>query len=346
MSKREFQTGLLELKEAGYTDDCKEVQELRDKYWDVRKKCHQRQRDIDSKLHEFAMKTMEGIGKRAEDSSIVTNAFVEMLIASYRQTGQGPRSSREQSQLRKDSISVYGSEEPQGGRLWCPITRAYLPSDEMVAAHIFPHKLGTKTMELVFGATQPNEIMSPRNCLIIAKAIEKRFDKHSLVIVPIQTKKGLPSRWKVRVLTDSQSDKVIPEINLSMDQLDDRELDFRTPYRPAARYLYYHFVMSVLFAKRGQEKGWVRRITSQENKLWATPGRYLRQSMLKRIALEIGHEINERIEEDEIASIPNTFDEPVKSVAEEIQGSKDVTLRHSKKIHKLRKQEERDEDED
>ena len=336
VKQNEFEKSLLQLKQAGHADDSERVQELRRKYEDVRDKHRQRQEDIQTNLHELAMKALKGIRRRAEDSSIATNAFVEMLMTQYGQSGQGPRSSRQQTQFRRDSIDVYRSQEPQGDRLWCPITRAYLPPDEVVAAHIFPHKLGTTTMHLVFGKAQPNEIMSPRNCLIIAKAIEKRFDKHSLVIVPIKTKAGVPSRWKVRVLTDSQSDKVIPEINLSMNELDNRELDFRTKYRPAARYLYYHFVISVLFAKQGQEKGWIRRMTSQENKFWATPGKYLRMSMLKRIALEIGHEIDEKMDEDEIASIPNTFEEPVKWAGIEIQGSKEVTLMHSKKMHDLR----------
>lgn len=67
--------------------------------------------------------------------------------------------------------------------------------------------------------------------------------------------------------------------------------------------------MSVLFAQQGQEKGWAARIFSQENKFWATPGRYLRKSMLKCISRHVRHDIDEKME-DEIDAIPNIFDEP------------------------------------
>ncbi|KAI9791759.1 MAG: hypothetical protein M1816_003569 [Peltula sp. TS41687] len=81
--------------------------------------------------------------------------------------------------------------------------------------------------------------------------------------------------------------------------------------------------MSVLFAKREQEKGYIRRLTSQEHRFWVTPGRYLGEK-----------------EEDEIAAIPGACKDPPKSV------SQGLALRHRKEVENLRDCDERESDDE
>ena len=117
----------------------------------------------------------------------VGEMLVELLMDAYsRQNLQGSsRKGTEQSQFRADSIAQYNSKEPGGDGLWCPILDRFLPADQVRAAHIFPHGLGTKIMTMCFGQEAPNEIMSPRNCLMISSILEEKLDTHLLVIVPV-----------------------------------------------------------------------------------------------------------------------------------------------------------------
>lgn len=59
--------------------------------------------------------------------------------------------------------------------------------------------------------------------------------------------------------------------------------------RPARRYLYYHYITTILRYVRFEKHGWAeKRLTVPNGSLWATPGPYLRRSMLKVLAESIG----------------------------------------------------------
>ena len=66
--------------------------------------------------------------------------------------------------------------------------------------------------------------------------------------------------------------------------LDGTELEFKNDNRPAHRSLYYHFVSTLLRYVRYEKPGWAeKRINLPTGKIWATPGPYLRKSMLKTL---------------------------------------------------------------
>ncbi|KAI9811120.1 MAG: hypothetical protein M1826_003315 [Phylliscum demangeonii] len=260
---------------------------------------------------------------------------------------------------------MYESLEPTGEGLWCPIVGKVLLSSQMRAAHIFPYRLGSNVMVLCFSKSSADEIMSPKNGLMISSELETKSDQYLLVIVPVTDAESstgkIATRWQTRVLDhgcDSQPVKgagpprppaptelcpllqlPLPEYRMvtagadnsrndyassdghhtspalwagpapapapppwawptappcsrarpSWGELDKRKLVFPSDYRPAARSLYFHYVISPLYAKRLGRKGWAQAGTTAE-KMWATPGPYLRTSMLRALALHFGHD--------------------------------------------------------
>jgi hypothetical protein len=71
--------------------------------------------------------------------------------------------------------------------------------------------------------------------------------------------------------------------------LDGTELEFKNENRPAHHFLYYHFVSTLLRYVRYEKPGWAeKRVNLPTGKIWATPGPYLRRSMLKALADVIG----------------------------------------------------------
>ena len=60
----------------------------------------------------------------------------------------------------------------------------WVPKQQMKASHLFPCIHGQATMDAIFGATNPPELFSTRNGLLLFSALEDNFDKGVLVIVP------------------------------------------------------------------------------------------------------------------------------------------------------------------
>ncbi|KAF8249172.1 hypothetical protein K440DRAFT_641527 [Wilcoxina mikolae CBS 423.85] len=86
--------------------------------------------------------------------------------------------------------------------------------------------------------------------------------------------------------------KIIPTLDsrvLTFGDIDGTELVFQTSHRPKARYLYFHYVVALLRTRRHKRKGWLQQQTQREI-AWATPGRYLRETMLRTLIAAVGHD--------------------------------------------------------
>ena len=66
-------------------------------------------------------------------------------------------------------------------------------------------------------------------------------------------------------------------------------LDFKTDARPGKRYLYVHAMLALFRRKRYNVPGWeLDRQKVFSGKIWATPGKYVRKSMMRTVAIEFG----------------------------------------------------------
>jgi HNH endonuclease len=191
--------------------------------------------------------------------------------------------------------------------MWCPITGSWVPKSFTKAAHIFAYHHGQDMMAAIFGDEAIGELFSPKNGILMSQDAEERFDKGLFVIVPdindsssqIETNRwnnSNPREYKIRVLNpeSAQMTKLIgfdPSPRRRWNDLDGQRLQFRSDYRPRARYLYFHYCTSILRRSWNQNQHWDLLKKELGQKVWATRGRYLSKSQLLGFVEELGHEV-------------------------------------------------------
>jgi len=194
----------------------------------------------------------------------------------------------------KDGLRhYYNAYDPENeDYLWCPILKEYAPSGNRTAAHIVPHSIGYTNAGYLFGDRDRGSefIWSMGNGLVMDSGLETLFDKGDFVLVPITAEPGKPSCWRFDLMNEKLRTYHLPSMTgaRTYGELDGIELEFKNNNRPAHRFLYYHFVSTLLRYMRYEKPGWAVRVILPTGKIWATPGPYLRKSMLKALANAIG----------------------------------------------------------
>lgn len=172
-------------------------------------------------------------------------------------TGAGKRSPDEQTLFRTSMIREYGAQRPGYDHLWCPVLGDWRDNRSVVAAHLFGYMHGQATMDAIFGKRKQPELFSPRNGILVSFFIEDYLDSGKLVIVPdledrpkltdlIGSLKSPVRNLKMRVLDpnwNKMDTQITRDLPLKYKDLDNRRLIFKTDFRPAARYLYFHYVI-------------------------------------------------------------------------------------------------------
>ncbi|KKA18479.1 hypothetical protein T310_7576 [Rasamsonia emersonii CBS 393.64] len=163
--------------------------------------------------------------------------------------------------IKDTGAGNYGSQQPEDeDLLWCPIMRKWTPSKQMKAAHLFPYMHGQDTMDAVFRARKSPELFSPRNGLLISSCIEEFFDSGNLVLVPdlpdrpsVTDIRGWikrePREYKIRIIDlkwNKLGKPIHPWVEMKWSDLQDRRVEFLTPFRPRERYMYFHYCIQIL----------------------------------------------------------------------------------------------------
>lgn len=237
---------------------------------------------------------------------LFTNAKTGMNIA----TSTGKRNPKDQSEFRSQLIEKYQAKHETNDWLWCPILQDWEDEKCVKAAHIFPCMHGKAAMDAIFGENSSKDLFAPANGLLMSSHIEPHFDAGRLVIVPdVEDSSSVgqilswlfskPREFKVRVLDTSDvfcGKSISRHRTLTFGDLDNRKLKFRSSFRPAARYLYFHYCVQLLRSawqqnNQGKASEAAKILEIETGKpLWATPGRYLPISMLRALVEELGHE--------------------------------------------------------
>lgn len=186
-------------------------------------------------------------------------------------------------------------EEP--AHLWCPVTRAWHDVMNTTIAHIVPYGIGEFNAAYIFGVPVEDgwrTIWDYRNGLVLHSRIEQALDAGQLVLVPNgESGDGL----KVVILDDSILDKYPYAGGPKYKELNNSILEFKTKARPLKRYLYFLCLITlyrrhryfVEGSERDQEKIQMRRI-------WGTPGKWMRGSIIRALAMEVGDML--KVEDD------------------------------------------------
>ncbi|CAI7622932.1 unnamed protein product [Penicillium viridicatum] len=159
-------------------------------------------------------------------------------------------------------------------------------------------------MDAIFGKTRPEELFSPRNGLIMCSKIERYFDAGNVQENAwVSTVKGWlvrePREYRVRLIDpdwEMKDRRISRGRELTYGQLEDRKLRFRSSFRPAARYLYFHYCVQILrmcwqHSSQGKSSQAAAILQAEKGKpVWGSAGRYLPRNMLLALIEEMGHE--------------------------------------------------------
>ncbi|KAF3027321.1 hypothetical protein E8E15_005644 [Penicillium rubens] len=197
--------------------------------------------------------------------------------------------------------------------MWDPIIGDYVEEESIQASHLFPYMNGQDTMDAIFGKKRSEELFSPRNGLLLHTRLERYWDAGKFVIVPdIPSFQGNalvsavkywlecePREYRVRLIDpdwEKLDESVSRQTSLTFRQLEGRPLKFRSGFRPAARYLYFHYCVQVLrmcwqHSNRGKSSQAAALLQAEKGRpFWGTAGRYLPHNMLLALVEEMGHE--------------------------------------------------------
>ena len=219
-------------------------------------------------------------------------AFIHALLTLYKDPrGSRKRSSTIQSHMKETAIKFYeaGKDTPFKGKVWCCISQDFFDQENVRAAHIVPHALGPELVDYIFGSGSGSgsRLDTADNCLLIHESVQKAFDNGNFVLLPVDVSETPILRWKVQITNLAAINTDVGRMYLK--DLDGKEVSFKNDNRPASRFLYYHFVITLLRNKRDRQPGWDK--FSPElptGKPFATMGRYMRESMLLALAKSAG----------------------------------------------------------
>ncbi|KAF8244531.1 hypothetical protein K440DRAFT_636069 [Wilcoxina mikolae CBS 423.85] len=96
-------------------------------------------------------------------------------------------------------------------------------------------------------------------------------------------------RWVLKIMDEGIRAVPVTDLNCSFGDLDGRELVFKTDARPAARYLYFHFLLATIHARKHKRKVLANFQPEVPPVPWATPEEYMRERMVKALVAEAGH---------------------------------------------------------
>ena len=210
--------------------------------------------------------------------------------------------------------SPYNTMDPTNKKkIYCNISRGYIPSSEMKSAHIVPHTLGDVLAEHFFGApdnAEAGHLFDVRNGIPMHSQLESWFHSNAIAIIPANDADVDPdpnadlssvpkeNRYKVIVLDKSLFEEEFKNYkieDLNTDYLDGRLLGFKSDFRLRKRFLYLHFLLSILRRRRDEVKNFSQdEMHMASSQFWATAGGWLRQSALRALRRRVGHEVAER----------------------------------------------------
>lgn len=169
-------------------------------------------------------------------------------------------------------------------------SKAVNPPGEMRAAHLVPHHFGYAQIGCLFG--EPNNgydhVWNIRNGLHLHRTVEEAFDKGQIIIVPCDYSND-GQRWRLKVV-----DGYLLEDPMRgpWETLHNKELDFGGAMaRPGRRYLYVHYITTLLRMYRMKKPGWQLMVEERkQKKVWASPGKWYQESTLKHLARYVADE--------------------------------------------------------
>ncbi|KAJ5560244.1 hypothetical protein N7513_002643 [Penicillium frequentans] len=233
----------------------------------------------------------------------VEEAYAKTLVARIQSLSGNqdkcPCTKHELQRFRQDVIERYGGFYTETGeqQVWCHITGRAWAKEVVKAAHIVPKGLGGGEIAFSFGESEFIR-KDPRNGLTLHKNVESQMDQGRIAIVPAEFPVTAEnSSWKCFVIVDDMMDKIVTSYGderILWRHLHEKPLTFRTPNRPARRYLYLRFLATYMYAKKHGYTRFTEAVETNKD-FWPSPGPYLEKSTLLAVARTAGLVLPESI---------------------------------------------------
>lgn len=270
--------------------------------------------------------------KVAHDKNPYQVGFFELFAeapSGFDMKSQSESRGESQNIFRREMVKVYNAEQPgKKGRIWEPILGEYIHFKDVNAAHLYPWK-SRRHMKSIFSSD--DDLFSPRNGLLLYKPIEKALELGYITIVPCIPIDGeigshpvldneLLRRWEqaetkefmVWVLKD---DGLVDELDFTwrsdgiekIKHLHRRQLTWQSNFRPAARYVWWAHLNSVLRCSLWQQGfkfkqgstgklSWAVEVNNA-TKFWGTKGRYIKKNALWTFVEHLGNTLDDDVAE-------------------------------------------------
>ena len=331
--------------------------------------------------HQFALTQLEETVPKLEQQSRdidqdALNLFMHMITLipmekggiGASKAGLGRRDPSLQSKFREALFEKYRPKNPEmPNTVWCPLSGGFVQLNESFkAAHIFPYAGGQDMMDKIFGRqeNQEPEMFSPENGLLLSDTAEKLMGSGLITLVPNISPdatddevrgwtESAPKSYKIRIL-DKTSVKVQEKIGIFFTPQDEvptwlerdgKVVDFRSDFRPRARYLYWHFASAMIKeAWSGKKPPSSHNILVKKEfgrQYWGTRGPWIRKKYLLGFAQHLGH----AVEWDELTDAyqAHNLDEEVSTYGVAGVGD-DILMRPDIRSHNEAEDEEDDEE--
>ena len=175
------------------------------------------------------------------------------------------RESKLQAAFRADLIEKMGSRKGDRDSLWCPVVKEYIFSNFCVTEHFFPSTGGGEvSIESIFGSTKDaegkSELFKAENGIVWSKLAQSRFSQGLFIIVPdindnsdedevLTWQVKEPKEYKIKILNRGAApmqELVGANRQYRWCDMDNERLEFKTSFRPRAKYLYFAYCEAML----------------------------------------------------------------------------------------------------
>jgi hypothetical protein len=215
----------------------------------------------------------------------LVSPWIRSLYANSRIHDASEPDPQQASNFQEEAINKYRAQVTDSGGNDKILGHVLGPRDpdEVFAARIVQPRFNEEVCQDFFRLSK-SDLDGPGNSLLLSKHVKGLFDNHKIIVVPSSNASG--EEWKIEVLTSNDLETpVTPEIkgkNLHGQCL---KFDSRSDHPPRSRFLYFHFIISMIRICDERPAGWegVWKNYAFDNPFPA-PGKYVRITKLPGLA--------------------------------------------------------------
>ncbi|KAH8164945.1 hypothetical protein CIB48_g3288 [Xylaria polymorpha] len=194
-------------------------------------------------------------------------SYIELLASRLKEpskatlTMKNPRNLDQQARWRKAIMKAYSSEKAIGQSVlaWCPIAQGYNRS--ITAAYIIRFNVEYKEM-----------LDNAKIDIISTK------DSKDLIVIVFNEDERVQ---------EPEPSELTPAAGRALYR---RTLKFLTNHRPSMRYLYFAFTINLIRREKFKVHRWKKdRLEYADTPFFPTPGNWIRETTLRKLAMRIGH---------------------------------------------------------